>query len=125
MRSSHCLTHATTCAQVRPSPDSLFDLVERGESRECLSPKCLLPAASRYNWHRCYVVKESKEKFRMYDERSGKLLLSARKASAHAAAGLGAAGCCLGPVGGANGRGSVRFAEKHWRLVRSTLTSPN
>jgi hypothetical protein len=88
-----------------------FDRLERGDAKDMLSNKCLLPtpvgrrivagsytsqhkpvsantSAFRGNsksqethteWHRCFIERSAKNKFRMYDESSGSMLLSATK----------------------------------------------
>ncbi|GBG33842.1 Tubby protein [Hondaea fermentalgiana] len=56
-----------------------LEMLELGASREVLSTKCASPANRTGNWQECFIMSEDKKKFAMYDERSGEILLTAKR----------------------------------------------
>jgi hypothetical protein len=58
---------------------SLVDMLEQGACREVMGDKCLSPLNKKKAWQETYVESESKDNFRMVDEKSGALLLTAKR----------------------------------------------
>jgi hypothetical protein len=58
---------------------SLVDMLEQGACREVMGDKCLSPLNKKKAWQETYVESEGKDNFRMVDEKSGALLLTAKR----------------------------------------------
>mmetsp|Transcript_17011 Transcript_17011/g.54068 ORF Transcript_17011/g.54068 Transcript_17011/m.54068 type:complete len:398 (-) Transcript_17011:106-1299(-) len=56
-----------------------LDLLEQGACREVICESTGSPTARKSSWQQCHIESEDKQRFRLIDDRSGKVLLTARK----------------------------------------------
>jgi len=56
-----------------------LEMLEAGICKNVIAEKCIKPLERKESWQQCFILSEGKHCFKMYDESSGALLLTAKR----------------------------------------------